>query len=205
MALQIDKKYKVGIITPYRVQSRLLNVMIKDIMSIHPEINNISSATVHQFQGSEKDVILYDAVDSEPMKTPGILLASTQNDYANRLFNVALTRARGKFICLANVDYMNHRNLSKDLMFKKMINEQMKNYNKITNTYFKDLNKEALGNTKKFYKEKGIPFKGSNTASAIDGFMETKQVIDETDTFCSICEITHEMPRLREADAVSKE
>ncbi len=185
MALQIDKKYKVGIITPYHAQSRLLNAMIKDIMSIHSEINNISSATVHQFQGSEKDVILYDAVDSEPMKTPGILLASTQNDYANRLFNVALTRARGKFICLANVDYMNHRNLSKDLMFKKMINEQMKNYNKITNTYFKDLNKEALGNIKKFYKEKGIPFEGSNTASAIDGFMETKQVIDETDTFAA--------------------
>ena len=62
---------------------------------------------------------------------------------------MALTRARGKFICLANVDYMNHRNLSKDLMFKKMINEQMKNYNKVTNTYFKDLNKEALGNIKK--------------------------------------------------------
>ena len=61
----------------------------------------------------------------------------------------------------------------------------MKNYNKITNTYFKDLNKEALGNIKKFYKEKGIPFEGSNTASAIDGFMETKQVIDETDTFAA--------------------
>ena len=38
---------------------------------------------------------------------------------------------------------------------------------------------------KKFYKEKGIPFEGSITASAIDGFMETKQVIDETDTFAA--------------------
>lgn len=182
MALQINKKYKVGIITPYHAQSRLLNAMIKDIMGVHPEINNISSATVHQFQGSEKDVILYDAVDSEPMKAPGMLLTSTQNDYANRLFNVALTRARGKFICLANVDYMNYKNLSKDLLFMKMINEQKCNSYKIKNKNFGNTDKEQLESIRKFYKEKGISFEGSNTAFAIYGFMEEDQTIGENES-----------------------
>lgn len=39
------------------------HAMARDIAEAAPELNPISCATVHQFQGSEKDVIIYDVVD----------------------------------------------------------------------------------------------------------------------------------------------
>ena len=75
-------------------------------------------------QGSEKDVIVYDAVDCYRIPYPGMLLTSTGNNYANRLFNVALTRAKGKFIGVANIAYMDNKNLSSNLMFERVIEGQ---------------------------------------------------------------------------------
>lgn len=126
LALEVAKNYTVGIITPYYAQSRLLHAMARDVSEQNPDLNEISCATVHQFQGSEKDIIIYDAVDCYRMSSPGMLLTSKINDYANRLFNVALTRAKEKFISVANLLYMDNKNLSSDLMFKQMI-EEMRN------------------------------------------------------------------------------
>jgi len=124
LALEAAKTHEVGIITPYHAQSRLLHAMARDIAETSPEFKPISCATVHQFQGSEKDVIIYDAVDCYRMPFPGMLLTATGNNYANRLFNVALTRAKGKFVGVANVAYMDNKNLSSSLMFEKMIEMQ---------------------------------------------------------------------------------
>ena len=122
LALQAADKYDVGIITPYNAQSRLLHAMARDAAEQCPALRPISCATVHQFQGSEKDVIIYDAVDCYRQRFPGTLLTSTNNNYANRLFNVALTRAKGKFVAIANVSYMENKGLSTSLMFSKLIN-----------------------------------------------------------------------------------
>lgn len=124
LALEAAKEHTVGIITPYYAQSRLLYAMSRDVAKSNPELKAITCATVHQFQGSEQDVIIYDAVDCYRMPFPGVLLTSTTNNYANRLFNVALTRAKGKFIGVANVAYMENKNLSKNLMFERMIEGQ---------------------------------------------------------------------------------
>ncbi len=124
LALDAAQKSEVGVITPYRAQSKLLHAMSRDIIEKNLGLHSISCATVHQFQGSEKDVIIYDAVDCYRMQYPGMLLTSTGNNYANRLFNVALTRARGKFIGVANIDYMKQKKISNNLMFGHMINTQ---------------------------------------------------------------------------------
>lgn len=124
LALEAAKSHEVGIITPYHAQSRLLHAMARDVADANPELKPIACATVHQFQGSEKDVIVYDAVDCYRMPYPGMLLSSTGNNYANRLFNVALTRAKGKFIGVANVAYMDNKNLSDSLMFERMMEVQ---------------------------------------------------------------------------------
>lgn len=121
LALQAATTSEVGIITPYHAQSRLLHAMSRDIAEAMPVLNRITCATVHQFQGSEKDVIIYDAVDCYRMPYPGVLLSSTKNDYANRLYNVALTRARGKIFSVVNADYMRQKKLSSSLMFRRMI------------------------------------------------------------------------------------
>lgn len=123
LALQATQNHEVGIITPYHAQSRLLHAMSRDIAEQNPNLYPISCATVHQFQGSEKDLIVYDAVDCYRMPYPGMLLTSMANNYANRLFNVALTRAKGKFIGVANVSYMDNKKISKGLMFEKLLEE----------------------------------------------------------------------------------
>ncbi|WP_090815504.1 AAA domain-containing protein [Oribacterium sp. KHPX15] len=112
-------KYEVGIITPYSAQSRLILSMIRDMQEIDERWLKVTCATVHQFQGSEKPVIIYDAVDCFRMPFPGILLTSLKNDTANRLFNVAMTRSKGKFILVANNDYLSRKHISKKLMFSK--------------------------------------------------------------------------------------
>jgi len=139
LALQAADKHDVGIISPYNAQSRLLYAMARDTAEQCPKLHPISSATVHQFQGSEKDVIVYDAVDCYRQRYPGMLLTSTNNNYANRLFNVALTRARGKFIAVANVSYMENKNLSSNLMFSRLINRYKHTPQSIEGNKFADV------------------------------------------------------------------
>lgn len=121
-------QYEVGIITPYSAQSRLILSMIRDMQEKDDRWLKVSCATVHQFQGSEKPVIIYDAVDCYRMPYPGMLLTSMKNDTANRLFNVAVTRAKGKFILIANRDYLIRKKLSKNLMFTEAM-AQIRNAN----------------------------------------------------------------------------
>lgn len=123
LALQAIDHHEVGIITPYSAQSRLLYSMARDLADQYPDLPQITCATVHQFQGSEKDVIIYDAVDCYRQRFPGMLLTSVNNNYANRLFNVALTRAKGKFIAVANISYMENKNLSSNLVFTRLFNK----------------------------------------------------------------------------------
>ena len=123
LALKSAEHHDVGIITPYHAQSRLFHAMARDALGEETELHTISCATVHQFQGSEKDIIIYDAVDCYRQRYHSALLTSTSNNYASRLFNVALTRARGKFIAVANIAYMESKNLSHDLMFTKLIDK----------------------------------------------------------------------------------
>lgn len=114
-------EYGVGIITPYSAQSRLVLAMIRDLQERDKRFSSVRCATVHQFQGSEQSVIIYDAVDCFRMPFPGSLLTSKKNDTANRLFNVAMTRTQGKFILVANKEYLFRKNIAKDLMFTKAL------------------------------------------------------------------------------------
>lgn len=145
LAVKAAKHHEVGIITPYNAQSRLLHALSRDVMEKDPEIKRITCATVHQFQGSEKDVIIYDAVDCYRMQYPGTLLTSMTNDYANRLYNVAVTRARGKMISIANVDYMEAKNFSKSLIFRNMM-DSLKQRHKVTygDSILNEINSEII-------------------------------------------------------------
>lgn len=80
--------------------------------------------TIHQFQGSEADIVIFDVVDGRGRKKLGQLL---RDDAGVRLVNVAITRARGKLILLADRKWyqMNvHRSenpLLWDILFKPMM------------------------------------------------------------------------------------
>ncbi|HHW01577.1 MAG TPA: AAA family ATPase [Thermoanaerobacterales bacterium] len=122
LALQAvsDGQKSVGVITPYATQSRFVRSILMDIFRGRP-LNKIpvTAATVHQFQGSEKDIIIFDCVDSYRQTRPGVLLTGQDLDKAMRLINVAVSRARGKFIGVAHKGFWDNR-LNKNDMLNKM-------------------------------------------------------------------------------------
>lgn len=98
---------EIGIMSPYSSQARLLQVLAKE----HHLSDHVKIATVHRFQGNEKDVIIVDLVDGPPFK-PGTLLTKTQ---AKCLLNVAFTRAKGKLILVGNCDYFRRHSVGRAL------------------------------------------------------------------------------------------
>ncbi|HDR7601560.1 AAA domain-containing protein [Bacillus mycoides] len=106
----LDGVQSIGVVTPYRAQSRFLSTCIREMLQ-KTKYQNIPvlAATVHKFQGSERDMMIFDTVDSYPQERPGVLFFDHKN---HRLVNVAVTRARGKFIQLSDCHYM-RKNLSR--------------------------------------------------------------------------------------------
>ncbi|MBE9175511.1 AAA family ATPase [Synechocystis salina LEGE 06155] len=107
-ALQ-EQSGTVAIITPYSAQSRLLNRILKETHVDEGFSDRIKASTVHKFQGSEKSLIIFDAVDSYPQKKDSLLLRGGQQSTAARLSNVAISRAQGKFIGIFNYDFIKER------------------------------------------------------------------------------------------------
>ncbi len=106
----LDGVQSIGVVTPYRAQSRFLSTCMREMLQ-KTKYRHIPvlAATVHKFQGSERDMMIFDTVDSYPQERPGVLFFDHKN---HRLVNVAVTRARGKFIQLSDCHYM-RKNLSR--------------------------------------------------------------------------------------------
>lgn len=102
IASEAARKISIAIISPYRAQVRLLRrwILQEQRAGITP-YNTIEfeSGTVHQFQGSDADVVIFDMVDGVGRSGIGNLL---RGDTGIRLVNVAITRAKGKLIVLAD-------------------------------------------------------------------------------------------------------
>ncbi|GAB4425560.1 MAG: hypothetical protein Kow0031_05150 [Anaerolineae bacterium] len=110
---------RVGIVTPYRAQSRLISRLLRDLKIASEQVY---VATVHRFQGSENDVIIFDTVEGPPRRKAGKLVVGAQDSTAMRLANVAVSRAKGKFISLVNLDYLRF-NLNDSDSFRQLVDE----------------------------------------------------------------------------------
>ena len=121
IALEAAQRNDVGIIAPYSSQAKLFNAMSRDAAQAFPDLHRIHAATVHQFQGSEKDIIIYDTVDCYRQPYIGKMLTLQANNYANRLFNVAITRSKGKFIAVSNVEFFKNKHLSNNLLLGQFL------------------------------------------------------------------------------------
>lgn len=130
LAQKAADKVEVGIITPYREQAKLISSIVKDMNEQGMKLKIISS-TVHSFQGSEKDIIIYDVPDCYIRPYPTQMLSDNKNLIADRLFNVAMSRSKGKFIVVMNYEYL-ERHLHRDRLFTKffknrnMVNQILK-------------------------------------------------------------------------------
>ncbi|ALG12507.1 caspase, EACC1-associated type [Kibdelosporangium phytohabitans] len=84
----------IGVVTPYKPQARLLTDRL-------PRNDRIQVGTVHTFQGSQRDVILFSLVATKEMP-PG-----SRAWLANQLYlwNVAITRAKSHLIVVGHPDF----------------------------------------------------------------------------------------------------
>ncbi|MDE6175928.1 MAG: AAA family ATPase, partial [Paramuribaculum sp.] len=90
-----EEQLDVGIISPYRAQTRLLRRMLSRSRFFKPFRSRISVNTVDGFQGQERDIIMISLVRSNSGGNIGFL-----RDL--RRMNVAMTRARMKLIIVGN-------------------------------------------------------------------------------------------------------
>jgi hypothetical protein len=109
----------VGYVTPYRAQAKWMNRIIPVFFNKRdiPTSADIFASTVHKFQGSEKDMILFDLTDSSPQEKAGMLLTKKGS---GRLINVSVTRAKSKFILLGDHQFVKRR-VSGDKPVRKLI------------------------------------------------------------------------------------
>jgi len=89
---------RVGIISPYRAQISLLRSKIEDWQLSEAFLKRIKIGTVHAFQGSEDDVIIWDLVDNRESSIGRLY----RDETGNRLVNVAISRAKGKLIVIGD-------------------------------------------------------------------------------------------------------
>ncbi len=98
-----------ALIAPFAAQARLLEALVGD-----DDGRGIAS-TVHRFQGGERDVVLFDAVDAARggMKLHPWFGEPEGSDGA-RLVNVAMSRARERLIVLADLDRIHRKRVHQD-------------------------------------------------------------------------------------------
>jgi ssDNA-binding Zn-finger/Zn-ribbon topoisomerase 1 len=93
----------VGVVTPYASQAQLIQDLLDDRLGARAAG---IAATVHRFQGNEKQVMLLDLPDSTGVRLGRFLHASAIEDDGARLLNVATSRARNHVVLVANFGYL---------------------------------------------------------------------------------------------------
>ena len=98
-----------ALITPFAPQARLLEALVGE-----DEGRGIAS-TVHRFQGGERDVVIFDAVDAARGKMAlHPWFGDPVGSSGDRLVNVAMSRARERLIIVADMDRIHRRRPHKD-------------------------------------------------------------------------------------------
>lgn len=107
----LDKGFPVSIITPYRAQAR----EIRRHFSREELSHEVQVSTVHKFQGSEQEIVIFEIADSQPQTKPSVLISGSREGFINSnsptlpLVNVALSRARSQIILMADRKFLRGR------------------------------------------------------------------------------------------------
>lgn len=105
---QEEETFSIGVITPYTGQVSLLKARFIERGYATDFQDRVKIGTVHTFQGSECDVIIFDMVDSSKFEKGkktyfGRIYAGEQGE---QLLNVAISRARHKLIVVCDPEYI---------------------------------------------------------------------------------------------------
>jgi KaiC/GvpD/RAD55 family RecA-like ATPase/predicted RNA-binding Zn-ribbon protein involved in translation (DUF1610 family) len=95
---------RLGIVSPYGAQVRLLSALLEGKLTQSARHGN--TATVHRFQGNERDSMVVEITDSIGCRPSQFVKAADISEDGARLLNVALSRPRGHIILVANFTYL---------------------------------------------------------------------------------------------------
>lgn len=118
----------IGYVTPYRAQANLMELLLEEIYEKERSHADIIAATVHRFQGSERDVMIFDTVDSDPQDRLGMLLIGKDSE---RLINVAITRTKGKFLHVSNRNFI-EKHIYQGKTLRQLVDHQVRNTQTVT-------------------------------------------------------------------------
>jgi broad-specificity NMP kinase len=93
---------KIGIMTPYAAQARLINKIARD----WDILDRVRVSTVHRFQGGEESIIIFDTVEGSGTRVAPMLDDTKPDSDARRLLNVAVTRAKHRFYLVAYTKHL---------------------------------------------------------------------------------------------------
>lgn len=104
---------KVLIVAPYKPHVNLINKLITNeylCRGFSEDLNLVRAGTIHSFQGSEAEIVIFDLVIDEPHYKANILMSKPEiNDGLKKMFNVAVTRAKFKLFIVGDFDYCQKR------------------------------------------------------------------------------------------------
>jgi hypothetical protein len=104
---------RVGIVTPYNAQASLIHAMLLDGDLAH----EVQVATVHRFQGEERQAVIFDCVDAPPFGWVGqFLRGSSPAEESTRLLNVAITRAQQQLYLVGDTSYLERKLPTRSLL-----------------------------------------------------------------------------------------
>ena len=114
------EKLSIGICSPYAAQAKMHN-------SLNRSHQDITSGTVHRFQGDEKDLMIIDTVDSLGENTVGYWsLHDLPNEDGCRLWNVAISRSKDYLIFISNLTHLNKHLPKQSFLRSILYNAQKK-------------------------------------------------------------------------------
>ncbi|GAA4207280.1 hypothetical protein GCM10022252_70710 [Streptosporangium oxazolinicum] len=96
----------LGLITPFAPQARLLESLLPE-----DHLDDWAASTVHRFQGGERDIVIYDTVDTGRGVSPlnRWFTEGHAGSEGARLLNVAASRARDHFVVIGALNALHHR------------------------------------------------------------------------------------------------
>ena len=129
LAKRIVKKVsdsRIGIVTPYNAQARLINKIAKD----WELLEHVRISTVHRFQGGQAPIIIFDSVEGPGTRVAPMLDDTKGDSDARLVLNVALTRSQNRLYFVGHSKHLLH-DLHPDSTLARLIHHLYENAEKV--------------------------------------------------------------------------
>ncbi|RAO51529.1 Exodeoxyribonuclease V [Micromonospora saelicesensis] len=105
----------LGVISPFAAQARLLESLLPE-----SALEDWAASTVHRFQGGERDIVIYDTVDTGTGVRPlhRWFTEGEKSGDGARLLNVAASRARDHLVVVAALDQLHRHRTARDAVWR---------------------------------------------------------------------------------------